>query len=62
MKPSVYLIRPLTDQCREWLEGNLEYKDTYAGGVPIEYRYLQDILEGMAAEGFKPEKDFEVRK
>lgn len=58
LAPSVYVIRPLTPLGRKWLDDNVPDGTWAMGGVVVEWRYLDDIWEGVQAEGL--ESEFEV--
>ncbi len=50
---SIYLLRPLTDAGREWIEENinLEEAQTWGGAVVVEHRYIWDIVAGAEMAG-----------
>ena len=50
---SIFLLRALTPAANSWIEENLsEDRMTFCSAVVIESRYVVDILEGIAADGF----------
>jgi hypothetical protein len=50
---SLVLVRPLTDDCRAWLEANVSDESQWFGGaLVVEPRYLIDLVAGLADEGF----------
>ena len=58
---SVYLISPLTQECREWLKENVSEDAQYLGlSLAVEHRYLEGLIGGLQQQGFKYERDFEV--
>ena len=50
---TVYLIRPLSDEARDWLEEHVEIPDymRLGGAVACEHSYVGPIVEGMLGEG-----------
>jgi len=61
MIPSVYLIRPLTDEAKGWIEEWIPADATsFAGGVAVEWRYLDSIIAAMLDFGLALHTDFEV--
>lgn len=49
-----YVITALTDRGAEWFEDNLVGEQTPAcGGIAVEGRYLDDIVEGALADGLE---------
>jgi len=61
MPSSVYLLRPISSAASEWTEEHLPPDAmSFAGGVAIEWRYLNDILFGMESDGLAQGVDFEV--
>ncbi len=55
---SVYLLQAVSDECQAWMDTHIETEMSFAGGIPIETRYLGDILEGLPAEGFAYKADY----
>lgn len=49
--PSVYVLSPVTEAGKAWLEANLADAIRYGHGYAVEWRYLDDIVEGMKADG-----------
>jgi hypothetical protein len=47
---TIMLVRPLTDETREWLK---EHTDGtwWGGALAVEPRYVDDLLVGMAEDG-----------
>lgn len=53
---TIVLLHPLTDRGREWINTQVQADAQYLGrALAVERRYVQDILEGMAAEGLEIE-------
>jgi hypothetical protein len=51
---SIFLIRPLNEFARVWLEENIDAAGSfqpYWPTVVIEHRYVADILEGIRNDG-----------
>lgn len=50
---SIVLLTPISDAGRGWVDENLELESWqwYAGGVAIDHRYADDIIEGMVGDG-----------
>jgi len=59
---SVYMLTPLTDEAREWIDDNIspESWQWLGGGLGVEHSYIADIVDGMEEEGLKHGKDFKV--
>ena len=58
---SVYLITPLTRECREWLKENVSEDALYLGpSLAVEHRYVENLIWGLEENGFKCEQDFEI--
>ena len=59
--PSVYLITPLTQECREWLRENVSRDAMYLGlSLAVEHRYVENLILGLLEHGFKCGRDFEI--
>ena len=58
--PSVYLIRFLSPEGEEWAEMNLADAERAFGGVAVEWRYMEPILDGMEKDGLIEGQDFEI--
>jgi hypothetical protein len=51
---SVCLLTPTTREARGWLDENIGEDAMYLGqGLAIERRYVQQILDGIQADGFE---------
>jgi hypothetical protein len=49
---TIYLLRPITDAARDWVDQHIPDDAMWLGGqVAIEHRYVDDILDGITAEG-----------
>ena len=49
---SVYLLCPLTDEARDWTKENIpEDAQTLGPNIAVEHRYIEDIVEGIRADG-----------
>ena len=49
---SIAVLRPVTDEAREWVDENLPDDAQWFGrGVVIEPRYVGDIVEGILNDG-----------
>ena len=58
---SVYLITPLTTECREWLKENVSEDALYLGpSLVVEHRYVESLIWGLEEHGFKCKRDFEI--
>jgi len=50
---SLWLVRPLTDAAREWLEYNVSSESQWFGGaLACESRFVESLRDGMLSEGF----------
>ena len=59
--PSVYLITPLTSECRDWLKDNVSEDAMYLGpSLAVEYRYVENLVLGLQEHGFRYGYDFEI--
>jgi hypothetical protein len=55
---SIFLICPLTESARAWLEENIDAAGSfqpYWPTVVVEYRYIADIIEGIQNDGMAVE-------
>ena len=51
-----YVITAMTDRGADWFEDNLIGEQTRTcGGIAVEGRYLDDIVEGARADGLEVE-------
>jgi len=62
MPSTVYVLKPLTDAAKVWVEDNVNYESYQAinGGVVVEWRYIESIIGGMEESGLELGRDFEV--
>jgi hypothetical protein len=59
--PSVYLITPLTPECRNWLRENVSEEAMYLGlSLAVENRYMETFILGLEEQGFEHGRDFEI--
>jgi hypothetical protein len=50
---SLYILTPLNSDARQHLEENIsEESQWWAGGVAVEWRYIQPLVENLRAEGY----------
>jgi hypothetical protein len=57
---SVYLLQPLTDRAKEWVEENVDYESTLGDSIGVEWRYILPILAGMKQDGLRIDEDYTV--
>ncbi len=58
---SVYLINPLTTECRDWLKDNVSEDAMYLGlSLAVEHRYVENLVLGLQEHGFECGRDFEI--
>ena len=55
---TVYFIEPLNEKCTKWLIRNIPDYDCEKILLPVEHRYLDDIVDGLMNDNFKLSKDF----
>lgn len=49
---TIYLVRPVTDEARGWLEDHLTEDVTYWGdAVVCEHRFVWNLVHGMEQDG-----------
>jgi hypothetical protein len=49
---SVFLLTPCTGPAQAWVEDNLPAERmVYAGGIVVEHRYIDSIIEGFMDAG-----------
>jgi hypothetical protein len=49
---SIYLIRPLTEEGKDWLHGHTNDEAQWFGGaLVVEPRYVENLVEGMRGDG-----------
>lgn len=50
---TLFLVRPLNDAARRHLDEHLDESAIwYAGGVAVEHRYIEDLVEQLREDGF----------
>ncbi|HET9848463.1 MAG TPA: hypothetical protein VFR68_07920 [Candidatus Dormibacteraeota bacterium] len=56
---TITTITPLSDACREWLEGNVEIEpwQRFGPSIVVEPRYVEQLAEAMIEEGLAIEID-----
>jgi hypothetical protein len=48
---TIFLVRPLTETARDWLDENVSDDAQYFGGaLVVEHRYIEDLVEGMLGD------------
>jgi hypothetical protein len=59
---SVYILVPISRKAKSWTKKFLPKNAmTFGDGIVVEWRYIEDIVEGMKDAGMKLNKDFKVR-
>ena len=60
--PTVYLVEPITDRCRDWVVENVHIEGWMWMGkmFAVEHGYIDSLIAGMLDEGFVEEEDFQV--
>ena len=48
---SITILMPLTEASQEWIDEHIGEHMTWGGGVVIEPRYTDPILDGLQADG-----------
>lgn len=61
MPSSVYLVQPLNERTKGWLE-EATGKDAlwYNGSLAVEWRYIEKLVSGMIEYNLLPQQDFEI--
>ena len=49
---SFSILTPVTYPCAAWVATNVHHELEYAGGIVIEPRYIQPIVDGLVGAGF----------
>ena len=58
---SVYLVILNTDSARQWVQNNVNPNVQWmSGGIAVEWRYLDDLLAGMAQCGLRLNRDYTI--
>ena len=60
--PSVYVLRPISQEARDWIEEHVHYEDwnMIGEGIAIEHRYVDPIVRALLDEGFTNGDDFTI--
>ena len=60
--PTVYVLRPISKEARDWIEEHVQYEswNMIGEGIAIEHRYVESIVEAMLDEGFADGEDFTI--
>ena len=59
--PSIYLLLPLTEQCKVWLSENVSEDAMYLGrSLAVEHRYVETLVMGLQEDCFMLGRDFEI--
>jgi hypothetical protein len=49
---SIFMVYPLSDAGTEWLDEHIGEESTwFGGGLAVEHRYIEDLVEGMQGDG-----------
>ena len=50
---SISVLTPLTQQAAQWIDDHIDPNaQSWGGGVVIEHRYVDDIVDGIERDGF----------
>ena len=60
MRPSVFLVRPLTTETKKWPDANVDYQSIIAEGIPIDHRHVDAVLAGVEEADFEEGTDHGV--
>ena len=60
--PTVYILKPLTDYCHQWITDNLAYEPYQMLGddIVIEHRFIDDIVALLTRDEYILGVDFSV--
>jgi len=51
---SVFLLEPLTETAKQWIEENVIGETTWFGGsLCVEHRYAHNLAQGMIGDGLR---------
>ena len=53
MRPTVFLVRPLTTEVKQWLDANVDDQLIIDEDIPIEHRHVDAVLAGLKEAGFE---------
>lgn len=58
----VYILRPTTDACLEWVNLNVQIEDWqwFGGGIAVDQHYLEGLLDVMSEAGYYCDQDYIV--
>ena len=61
--PSVYVLTPLTDDCKQWIADNVVYESwqLIGEGIAIEWRYIDELIALLTESEYILGVDFTVR-
>lgn len=49
---SLYVLTPMSEQSTEWIDKHIDPSaQSFGGGIAVEHRYIQDIVEGIKNDG-----------
>ena len=55
---SIFLVRPLTDEVKGWLNEHVaEDAQWFGGALAVEHRYVSDLVQGLLNEGFALDRE-----
>jgi len=62
MYPSVFMVKAITEQAKDWVDENLQLEDwQWLGDMfSVEWRYIEDLESGMEGDGLVRGTDYEV--
>jgi hypothetical protein len=49
---SITILRGHTPEVNEWFDNHIGEHQTFGRGIVVERRYIQDIVNGLEADGF----------
>lgn len=51
---SIFLVKPLTLRCENWLKDHVSNEAQYFGGkLVVEHRYILPLVQGMTDDGME---------
>lgn len=55
---SMFLVHPLTQECRDWLDENVQAESWQwlGNALAVEHRFIEDLVEGMQNDGLNAEE------
>ena len=58
----MYLVRPLTDKAKNWVDENVQLEgwQWLGDGFGVDHHYVEALVEGMIGDGLEAGADFEV--